>query len=84
LRAVVGVNDCPVDIAATPDRHLQRVDDKLAAEVIGDRPADDATGERVEDDREADLAGVSRVLGDVTDPEPIGCVHGEAAVHEIV
>jgi hypothetical protein len=32
------------------DRQLEGVDDELGLRVVGDRPADDAAAERVEDD----------------------------------
>src|ERR1019366_10460927 len=57
LRAVVGVHHraglAPV---ASPDGHLQGVDDELGAEMIRDRPADDATREGVDHSRQVDLA----------------------------
>jgi hypothetical protein len=40
LRPVVGVNGRAGGLAAQAG-HLERVDDELGAEVIGDRPADD-------------------------------------------
>ncbi len=42
---------------APPDRHLDGVDNELGADVIGDRPADGSSAERVED-----LAAVAEAL----------------------
>jgi len=39
--ALVGVMHQPGVRAATRDGHLQRVDNELRPEVVGDRPADD-------------------------------------------
>jgi hypothetical protein len=42
LRAVVGMHDRPgLTSVASPDGHLQGVDDELGPQVICDRPADD-------------------------------------------
>ena len=64
---------------SSPDRHLERVDDKLGADVIGDRPANDAAAERVEHDRAIELAGVGGRLGDVPDQQPVRATGGEVA-----
>jgi hypothetical protein len=40
-RAVIAVVDGARRWAAVPDRHLQRVDDQLGADVVGRRPPDD-------------------------------------------
>ena len=55
-----------------------------ARQVIGDRPAHDTATEGVDDDGEIDPALTGRVLGDVLDPQPVGAVGAELAVHEIV
>jgi hypothetical protein len=74
LGAAIGVHDGGFGSAATPQRHLERVDDELGAQVVRDRPADHTFGPRVEHDREIDPAVVGGVRGDVGDPEPIGPV----------
>jgi hypothetical protein len=86
LRPVVGVTDRGVVLggSAPPERHLEGIDDELGPDVIGDRPADDASAEGVEDDGDVDLAGVGGVLGDVGDPQLVGLVDGELAVHQIL
>jgi len=69
---VVGVHHrAGLTSVASPDGHLQGVDDEFGAEVVRDRPADDATREGVDHSRQVDLALCRRVLGDVTDPEDI-------------
>ena len=69
---------------ASPARHLEGVDDELGADVIGDRPAHDASVERVEHDREIDVAVDGWVLGDVHHPQPVRAVGVELAADEIV
>jgi hypothetical protein len=57
LRSVVGVRDALTAAeAAPPQRHLEGVDDELRADVVGDRPAHDASAPGVEDDGQVDLA----------------------------
>jgi len=69
---------------AAPQGHLEGVDDELGTDVVGDGPADDPAGPGVEDDGDVHLAAVGGVLGDVSDPQLVGPVHGELAVHQIV
>ncbi len=84
MRPVVGVHDrAGLASVASPDGHLQGVDDELGTEVISDRPADDATREGIDHSRQVDLALCRRVLGDVAHPEGIGPVDGELAVDEV-
>src|SRR5215207_5261977 len=50
LTATVGVEDHPVDVAATGGhRGLQGVGDEFGAHVLGERPADHPSGEQVDD-----------------------------------
>src|SRR5207245_10550617 len=69
---------------SSPDRHLERVNDELGADVIGDRPADHASGPGVEHDRAIELARVGAVFGDVHDPQPVRTVRVELAGDEVV
>ena len=64
--------------------HVEGVDDELGAEVVGDRPAHDPAGPGVDDDGEIDPALTGGLLGDVGDPQPVGSVGTELAVHQIV
>lgn len=68
---------------APPPSHVQSVEDQLGAQVIGDRPSDDAAGEDVQDDRAVDPALSGAVLGDVGDPEPVRAVGGEPPVDQV-
>ena len=47
------------------------------------RPADDPGAERVEHDSEIQEAGRRRDLPDVGNPELIGAIGGEVAVHQV-
>jgi len=58
--------------------------DELGAELIRDRPADDAAREGVDHSRQVDLALCGRVLGDIADPEHIRSIDCELAVHEVI
>jgi hypothetical protein len=69
---------------APPDRHLDSVDDELAADVISDGPADDATAEGVEDDGQVHLPVAGGVLGDIHDPEAVGFGGVKVSVEEVV
>jgi hypothetical protein len=81
---VVGVHDrLTLWWLASPAGHVQRVDDQLGAQVIGDRPAHDAAGPGVDDTTQIDLALGGRVLGDVAAPEPIRTVHAEVAIDQV-
>jgi len=82
---VVGVHHrSRLSAMSAPDRHLQGVDDELGAHVVRDRPTHDAPRVRVDHRRQVDLALCRWVLGHVTDPERVGAVDGELAVHEVV
>ena len=84
LRSAVAVNHGAGRGSAAPAGHLQGVDDQLGAQVVGDRPPDNGAAEDVEDRGAVDLALGGGVFGDVGDPQPVGCVGEEAALHQIV
>ena len=50
-----------------PQRHLQGVQDELGLLAGGDRPADDAAGEGVHDERDVDDAGPGLHVSEVGD-----------------
>jgi len=77
-------HDLAVGWLAAPGRHLHRVGDEFGAEVICDGPADHASGPRVDDDREIDLAVQRGVFGDVHDPKPVRAIRVEGPVHQVV
>ena len=60
---VIGMHDGARSGLAAPDRHLQRVDDQLGAQMICDRSADHPAVERVEHHAHVHLAGVSAMFG---------------------
>jgi hypothetical protein len=69
---------------ATPDGHLERVDDEFGADVVCDRPAHHAATERVEDRGEIDRAFTGQMFGHVHHPEPVWALGVELAADEIV
>lgn len=85
LRPVVRVRHRrPLGWTPTPDGHLQRIDDELGSDVIGNGPADHDAGEGVEDDGHVELALLGGVLGHVHDPQLVGLGGVKGPVHEIV
>ena len=82
LAALVGVMD-HVRRPALRERHVERLEHELRAQVRRHRPADDAAAPRVEHDSEVEEAGPRRDVGDVRDPEPIRPGGREVAIHEI-
>lgn len=67
LRALVAVMD-HVRGPTLSDRHVHRVEDELRLQVRPHGPADDPTGERIEDDRQRQKPGPGRDLGSLIDP----------------
>jgi hypothetical protein len=63
---------------------LERVDDELGAEVVLERPADDAAAVAVDDHAEVEPALPRAQVGDVRDPEPVRCRRLEVALDEII
>src|SRR5215212_8286380 len=83
LAAVVGVADQAGWWLSLADGHLQGVQDQFSAQVVGHRPANDPTRERVQDHGEVQPALVGALLGNVGDPELIGTGRCEPALDEI-
>jgi hypothetical protein len=63
---------------------LERVDDELGAQIVLERPADDAAAEAIDDDCEIEPALPSAQVGDVGDPQPVRGRRREVALHEVV
>src|SRR5882724_3598635 len=63
---------------------LERVDDEFGAEVVLERPADDATAVAVHDDSEIQPALPGAQVGDVGDPKSVRSRRLEVALDEIV
>ena len=59
--------------------HVERVDEQFSAHVLRHRPADDAPVENVENDRKEQDACHRRHVGDLGDPELVGCSNSELA-----
>jgi hypothetical protein len=69
---------------ASPPRHVERVNNELCTDVIGDRPPDYPAGEQIHDGRAVDLDGPRRMFGDVGHPELVRAVRDELTFHEIL
>jgi hypothetical protein len=67
----------------SPDRHLERVQDQLGAEMAGHRPADHGPAEGVHHDRQVEEAGPGRDVADVGHPESVRALGLEVALDEI-
>jgi hypothetical protein len=80
LASLIAVVD-DIGRLALPQRHAERVQHQLCAEMVRHRPADDAAAERIEHDGEVKKPGQSRDERDVRDPELIGAVGSEVAVY---
>jgi len=85
LSAVVRMNhDFAVGVgAAVGDGHAESVCDESGVLAVVDRPAHDASTERVEHDAAVELSFSRRVLGDVGDPQAVGFDACEVAVDEV-
>jgi hypothetical protein len=68
---------------AAGERHPQRIEDEIGAHVAGELPADDAPGEDIDDEAEEHHALPAAQVGEVRDPQPIGPLGAEVALHEI-
>ena len=68
---------------ALPQRHVQRFEHQLGAQVIGHRPAHYPPAEGVDDDRQKQESGPGRDVGDVGDPKSVGRIGFEPALNEV-
>jgi hypothetical protein len=82
LAALVGMMD-HAGCAPLRERHVQRLEHQLGAQVSLHGPANDASAERVEDHGEIEKAGPGRDVGDVGDPQPIGRRGAEVALDQV-
>jgi len=82
LGALIRVDDRPVGPAPL-DGHAQGVGDQSGGRRHVDRPADDPTASDVENDRTIDLALSRRVHGDIGDPQPVGLLAPQPALHKV-
>ena len=82
LRSLVAMVDHAVG-PTLPERHVEGIEHELCAQVVGHGPADHAAAEGIQHDGEVQEPGPGGDVGDVRDPEPIGCVGGEVALDQI-
>src|SRR5579859_2407237 len=68
---------------AAVQSHLQCVDRQLGAQMIGERPAHDASAERIQDDRQIEPALPRAHVRDVRYPKFVRCGRIEVAVHQL-
>jgi transketolase N-terminal domain/subunit len=84
LAAAVGVNDgLTLDRPAAFYGHRQRVSDQFGAHVPGHGPADDLPRIAIDDRGEIRPARPCADIGDVGEPQLVGPVRDEAALHEV-
>ncbi len=82
LTALVRVVDhtgCP----PLPQRHVERVQHELRAQVVRHRPADDSSTPRIDHDRQVQESGPRRHVRDVRHPELVGTRCSEVALDEV-
>jgi hypothetical protein len=70
-------------VPTLPYGHLQGVQGQVGVEGGGDLPADDHPGEDVDDEGGVDPAGEGTDVGDVGDPERVGCIRGELPLDQV-
>jgi hypothetical protein len=68
---------------ASDNRHVQRSSRQLSREVVSDRPPHDLPRVDVEHDREIAVASDHRQIGEVGDPQAVGLLGVEVALHVI-
>src|SRR5436309_1663731 len=66
-----------------PDSHLQPVRDELAPQVSRHFPSDEPSGVSVQHKRQAEEAFLCFYVGNVRNPQAIGCYGGEVSADEI-
>ena len=66
-----------------PQRHVQRLEHEFGAQRIGHRPAHDPAVECIDDECEEQESGPGRSVGDIGDPERLGCVGLESTLDEV-
>jgi hypothetical protein len=76
------MNQARVGTAAL-DGHLERVDDELGPEVVGDRPADDPAAVAVHHRRQVQPPLPRADVGDVRAPEPVDRGRREVALDQV-
>ena len=64
--------------------HVESVQDQAGAQVVGHGPPDDAPAEGIEHDGQVEEPGPGRDVGNVGDPQPVGCIRGEVPADQVV
>ena len=82
LRSLVGMVDHAVG-PALPEGHVEGIEHEPRAQVVGHGPAHHAAAEGIQHDGEEQEPGPGGDVGDVRDPEPIGCVGAEVALDQV-
>jgi hypothetical protein len=72
-----------IGLAASPDRHHESIRDELCGHRCAHRPADDTSGEQIDDGRDIEPALGSPDIGEVRDPFAIGSRCFEAAIENV-
>jgi len=75
--------DQPAIGATSVERHLERVDDQLGAEMVGHRPADDPPREQVLDVREVHEPLPRRDVGDVRRPRLVRALGARITLEQV-
>ena len=78
----VGVVDHAVG-PPLPEGHVEGIEHEPRAQVVGHGPAHHAAAEGIQHDGEEQEPGPGRDVGDVRDPEPVGCVGAEVALDQV-
>ena len=69
--------------SAGPQAHVERVERQVGAQRSGQLPAHDAAAEHVDDEGGVDPAGEGAAVGDVRDPQLVGCVGAELPLDQV-
>ena len=83
LAALIGVMQQSIRLAASPDRHDERVGDQLRRHAGAHRPADDAPREEVDDGRHIEPALGRPDVGEVGDPLLVRPLRRELAIEKV-
>ena len=83
LAAAIGVMQKGVGLASPPDRHQQRVRDKLRRHLRFHRPADNAAREEIDDGSHVEPALGRPDIDEVGDPFAVGLIGRELPVEHV-
>ena len=83
LAAAIGVMQQRVGLAASPDRHHQRVGHELCRHRCIHRPADHATGEQIDDGSNIEPTFRCPHIGEVGNPFAVGSGRLKGAIEHI-